>query len=135
MTNQPISEDVEAARRRLSANERERESARQPQPDMGAREAGNDVRPDSSESLTNTVSSFASAVADRARELPGAETARAAAQDAADRIAVGADYLRSADSAQLGRDLIRLVKDHPVPSLVAAAVVGFMFGRSVSRES
>lgn len=135
MTNQPISHDVDAASRRLSATERKQERPREGQPDPGSSQAGGDAQRDDSEPIASTVSAFASSVADHARDLPGAATARDAAQDAADLLAAGTDYLRTVDGGQLGRDLLRLVRDHPVPSLIVAATVGFVAGRAVTRES
>jgi hypothetical protein len=53
-----------------------------------------------------------------------------AAQSAAEKFESSATYLESHDSRQMLRDLWALMKRHPVGSVLAAAVVGFLIARS-----
>ncbi len=55
------------------------------------------------------------------------------AHAAADKLSSTADYVRNADMATMRTDVERVVRNNPGPSLLAAAVVGFMVARTMSR--
>jgi len=61
------------------------------------------------------------------------ETVADFAQGAADRIASSADYLESRDVAQIAGDMGAIVRRNPVPALLIAATLGFLFGRAFRR--
>jgi len=54
---------------------------------------------------------------------------------AADRIQVGADYLRERDVERILEDVRKLVKKYPGRSLAAAAILGFLLARGLRRSS
>lgn len=62
------------------------------------------------------------------------ETFREFARATANRLSSMADYVRCHDSRRVMADVGRLVKNNPAQALVAAAAVGFLLGRSLSRE-
>jgi len=53
---------------------------------------------------------------------------------AADKLSDTADYLREHDINRMVTDLRRLVRNYPGPTLIAAAAVGFLLGRTVTRN-
>jgi len=53
---------------------------------------------------------------------------------AADKLSDTADYLREHDINSMVTDLKRLVRNYPGPTLIAAAAVGFLLGRTVTRN-
>lgn len=50
----------------------------------------------------------------------------------ADKLSNTADYVRGHDVNKMMSDVGKLVKNNPVPSLLAAAVIGFLVGRAFS---
>jgi ElaB/YqjD/DUF883 family membrane-anchored ribosome-binding protein len=76
----------------------------------------------------------ASALHDRADDLPGGETVRNVARATADRLSTGADYVRSHDAKRMMADVESFVKSHPGPALAIAAAFGFLLGRALSRD-
>jgi ElaB/YqjD/DUF883 family membrane-anchored ribosome-binding protein len=76
----------------------------------------------------------ASALDDRAADLPGGKTVRNVARATADRLSTSADYVRSHDARRMMADLETVVKSNPGPALVAAAAFGFLLARALSRE-
>ena len=90
---------------------------------------------DESRSTTaHGLDAAASALHDRADNLPGGEQVNAFAHGAADRLTTTADYVRKHDVNQMVADVESLVKNNPGPSLAVAAVFGFLVGRAVSRR-
>ena len=76
----------------------------------------------------------ASAVRDRADQLPGGPGVQRFAQAAAERLSTTAEYMRSHDAKRMLADVERVVKNNPGPSLVIAAAFGFVLGRALTRE-
>ena len=76
----------------------------------------------------------ASAIHDRADDLPGGDTVRNFARATADRLSTSADYVRSHDAKRMMADVETFVKSNPGPALVAAAAFGFLLARSLSKD-
>lgn len=76
----------------------------------------------------------ASALHDRAENLPGVDTVSNLAHDAANKLTATADYVREHDANRMMADVENLVKKNPGPSLLAAVVVGFLAGRAFSNN-
>ena len=76
----------------------------------------------------------ASAVKERAGELPGGQRVKELASAAADRLSTTADYVRRHDAKHMMADLETVVKNHPGPALLVAAIFGFVLGRGFSRD-
>lgn len=56
------------------------------------------------------------------------------AHSTAEKLSSTADYLRRNDVKSMTADVEQLVKNNPGPSLVAAAVVGFLLGRAFNNN-
>jgi ElaB/YqjD/DUF883 family membrane-anchored ribosome-binding protein len=89
---------------------------------------------DLKESMSEMASSAASAVRDRADQLPGGPRVQQFANAAADRLSTTADYVRKHDAKHMLSDVERAVKNNPGPALVIAAAFGFVLGRALTRE-
>ena len=76
----------------------------------------------------------ASALHDRAADLPGGETVRNVAHATADRLGSGAEYVRTHDTTRMMADVESFVKSNPGPALAVAAAFGFILGRALARE-
>ena len=76
----------------------------------------------------------ASAVRDRAGDLPGGEKVQQLARGAAERLTTTADYVRRNDTTRMMADVETAVKDNPGPELLIAAAFGFLLGRALSRD-
>lgn len=76
----------------------------------------------------------ASAIHDTAGSLPGGEKVTDLAHAAADKLSATAGYVRDHDVNSMMSDVEALVKKSPGPSLLAAAVVGFLVGRAFSND-
>jgi ElaB/YqjD/DUF883 family membrane-anchored ribosome-binding protein len=76
----------------------------------------------------------ASALHDKAESLPGGGKVTSLARAAADRMTSTADYVREHDVDGMMKDVESLVKNNPGRSLLAAAVIGFLLGRTFSRD-
>lgn len=74
----------------------------------------------------------ASALRGSADNLPGGEKVASLVQTTADKLNTTADYVRDHDVNRMMTDVETLVKNNPGPSLLAAAVVGFLVGRAFS---
>ena len=74
----------------------------------------------------------ASTLHEHAENLPGGEKVTALAHTAADKLSSTADYVRQHDVNSMMSDIERLVKNNPGPSLLAAAAIGFLVGRTFS---
>jgi len=72
----------------------------------------------------------ATAIHDRAGSLPGGETVSGIAHDAAEKLSSTADYVRANDVKKMMADVETMVKNNPGPSLMVAAVIGFLVGRA-----
>ena len=80
------------------------------------------------------LDSAASALHDRANDLPGGDTVRHLARATANRLSTSADYVRSHDAKRMVADVETFVKGNPGTALVAAAAFGFLFARALSRD-
>jgi len=85
-------------------------------------------------SAASGLDSAASAIHEKADNLPGGETVRGAAHTAADALSSTADYVRENDVKSMLADAQKLVRNNPGPALLTAAVLGFLVARAVSRD-
>ena len=76
----------------------------------------------------------ASALYDRAADLPGGETVRNVARATADRLGSSAEYVRTHDAKRMVANVESFVKSNPGPALAVAAAFGFLLGRAMSRD-
>jgi hypothetical protein len=76
----------------------------------------------------------ASAIHERADNLPGGEKVSGLAHAAAEKISATADYVRDHDVDRMMADVGTLVKNNPGRSLLAAAIMGFLVARAFSRN-
>ena len=76
----------------------------------------------------NRLDSAAAAIKDGGENIAGAANA------AAGKLNSTADYVRQNDVDSMMTDLLRFVRNHPGPTLVAAAVGGFFLGRALTRN-
>jgi hypothetical protein len=97
-----------------------------------AREAANAVS-DAKARVSDTISDVADQVRQTASQVTGGRSVSALANDAADRVAGAADYLRETEPRDMWNDVSKVVKSRPVESLAAAAVLGFFLGRIARR--
>ena len=74
----------------------------------------------------------ASALHDKAESLLGGEKVTSLAHAAADHMSSTADYVREHDVDGMMKDVESLVRNNPGRSLLAAAVIGFLLGRTFS---
>lgn len=81
------------------------------------------------------LESAASTLHSKADRLPGGEKVSKFAHSAADKLSSTADYVRDADMARIRGDVERVVRNNPGPSLLAAAVVGFLVARTLSHRA
>jgi len=77
----------------------------------------------------------ASALHEKADQLPGGETVAGLAHSAADKMHSTAEYVREHDVQGMMSDVESFARKHPGQSLLAAAAVGFLIGRSFRSES
>jgi ElaB/YqjD/DUF883 family membrane-anchored ribosome-binding protein len=76
----------------------------------------------------------ATSLHNQADGLPGGEKVTSLAHSAADTLSSTADYVRDHDVSGMMADVERLVKNNPGPSLLAAAAIGFLVGRTLSHD-
>lgn len=84
------------------------------------------------DSAAGGLDSAASTLHERAESLPGGEKVTHLAHATADKLSAGADYVRQHDVNSMMADVERLVKNNPGASLMAAAALGFLIGRTFS---
>jgi ElaB/YqjD/DUF883 family membrane-anchored ribosome-binding protein len=101
--------------------------------DLG-RSAANKID-ENREAAAGGLKKAASALHGNAESLPGGEKVSGLAHAAADKLSSTADYVREHDVSRMMADVERLVKNNPGPSLLAAAVIGFLAGRAFSSSS
>jgi hypothetical protein len=80
------------------------------------------------------LDSAAAALEGKADSLPGGEKVADAAHVAADAVGTAADYVRDNNLKDMLADVRRIVKDNPGPALLAAAALGFLIARTLSRD-
>ena len=76
----------------------------------------------------------ASALHQKADQLPGGETVAGMAHRTADTMQATAEYVRRHDLQDMMGDVETFVRKRPGPSLIAAAAVGFLIGRRFRSE-
>jgi ElaB/YqjD/DUF883 family membrane-anchored ribosome-binding protein len=72
----------------------------------------------------------ASTLHEKADSIPGGEKVSQFAHATADKLTSTADYVRQHDVNRMMADVETLVKNNPGPSILAAAVIGFLVGRA-----
>jgi ElaB/YqjD/DUF883 family membrane-anchored ribosome-binding protein len=87
---------------------------------------------DNRESAAGGLESTAHALHEKADILPGGEKVISLAHSTADKLNSTAEYVRQHDVQSMMTDVEQLVKKNPGPSLLAAAVIGFLVGRAFS---
>ncbi len=80
------------------------------------------------------LSSAARTLHERADQLPGGETVTNMAHTAADNLSAAADYVRDHNVDSMMAGVTSLVKRNPGPSLLVAAALGFLLGRTFTRD-
>src|SRR5437763_15998859 len=86
------------------------------------------------ESAASGLESAASTLHEKAESLPGGQKVTELAHTAADKLTSTADYVRRHEVNSMMADLETLVKNNPGPSLLGAVVIGFLVGRTFSRD-
>ena len=86
------------------------------------------------ESAATGLESAAATLHEKADSLPGGEKVTNLAHTAADKISSTAEYVKRHDVNGMMADVEHVVKNNPGPSLLAAAVVGFLVGRAFSND-
>ncbi|MBV9769675.1 MAG: hypothetical protein JOZ32_08905 [Bryobacterales bacterium] len=84
------------------------------------------------ESAAGGLESAAQALHEKADSLPGGEKVASLARSTAEKLSSTAEYVRQHDVQGMMTDVEQLVKKNPGPSLLAAAVIGFLIGRAFS---
>jgi ElaB/YqjD/DUF883 family membrane-anchored ribosome-binding protein len=82
----------------------------------------------------DTLENTASALHEKAEDMPGGETVRSVAHSAAEKLESTAGYIREHDVSAMLSDVENIVRRNPGPSLLIAASIGFLVGRAF-RES
>ena len=100
----------------------------------GARKAAAATIDESRSTAADGLDAAASALHDRAEDLPGGETVRNVARATADRLGSSAEYVRTHDAKRMMADVESFVKSNPGPALAVAAAFGFLLGRALSRD-
>ena len=86
------------------------------------------------ESIASGIDSAADALRERVESLPGGAKVASAAEAASDAMENAAEYVRDQDLEGMIEDAQQLVKKHPGADLLAAAALGFVIGRSFTRN-
>jgi ElaB/YqjD/DUF883 family membrane-anchored ribosome-binding protein len=81
-------------------------------------------------SAASGLEKAASTLHEKADGLPGGEKISSLAHATADKLSNTAEYVRDHDVNRMMSDVEELVKNNPGPSLLAAAVIGFLVGRA-----
>jgi ElaB/YqjD/DUF883 family membrane-anchored ribosome-binding protein len=76
----------------------------------------------------------AAALHENAESIPGGEKVTGLAHATAEKLSATAGYVREHDVNKMMFDVETLVKKNPGPSLLVAAVVGFLVGRAFSNN-
>ena len=98
--------------------------------DMGRMAA--DKIDENREATAGGLQKAADALHQNAASLPGGEKVTELAHATAEKLTSTADYVREHDANRMMADVETLVKNNPGPSLLAAAVIGFLVGRAFS---
>ncbi len=87
---------------------------------------------DNRDSAATGLEKAASALHEKAETLPGGEKVTSLAHATAEKLSSTADYVREHDVNRMMLDVETLVKNNPGPSLLVAAVIGFLVARAFS---
>ena len=74
------------------------------------------------------------ALHEKAETLPGGEKVSSLAHGAAEKLNSTAGYVREHNVNRMMADVETMVKNNPGPSIIAAAVIGFLAGRAFSNN-
>ena len=107
--------------------------AKEKMADLGRTAA--DTIDENREAAASGLQKAASALHGKAESLPGGEKVSHLAHGAAEKLSSTAGYVREHDINRMMADVETLVKNNPGPSLLAAAVIGFLVGRAFSNNS
>lgn len=123
-----FNDDVEAAASTVSeqVSDTTRE-IRDKASDMGG--AAVDAIEKNHDAAADGIDKAASALHENAESLPGGEKVARLTHTAADKLGASAEYIREHDATRMMADVEALVKKNPVPSLLVAALAGFLVGR------
>ncbi len=80
------------------------------------------------------LESAASSLHEKAESLPGGEAVRTAAHSTADTLESTAGYIREHDVKAMLSDVEDIVRRNPGPSLLIAATIGFLVGRTFRED-
>ena len=84
-------------------------------------------------STADTLQWTASALRDKAQDLPGGEVATGFVERVADTVESTGTYLREHDMSDMKADVERIVRRNPMQALICACVAGFLVGRAFRR--
>lgn len=84
------------------------------------------------EGAASGLEGAASTLHEKADSLPGGEKVTSMAHATADKLNSAADYVREHDVKRMMGDVEALVKNNPGPSLLVAALFGFLVARAFS---
>jgi hypothetical protein len=101
---------------------------------MQSSDLPNAATDDKRESIARGIDSAASTLRSKAESLPGGDKVASAAQTTADAMERAADYVRDQDLEGMLSDAQQIVKKYPGVVLLAAATLGFLIARSISRD-
>jgi hypothetical protein len=109
--------------------------------ELASERTGDELSSSAADTIDRTRSSTArgldaaaAALRENVDELPGGDRVGRLAKGAADRLEDTARYVRRNDVNGMVTDLTRLVKNNPGPALLAAAALGFIVGRAITRD-
>jgi ElaB/YqjD/DUF883 family membrane-anchored ribosome-binding protein len=86
------------------------------------------------DTLSDMARTATKKVEDAVDELPSGQRMKEFASAAAERLSTTADYVRTHDARRMMADVETVVKNNPGPSLLVAAVCGFVLGRALTRD-
>ncbi len=98
-----------------------------------SRTAGNKID-ENRQAAASGLQRAAVALHEKADDLPGVKTVSGLAHDAANRLNATADYVRDHKISGMMADVEAVVRRNPGPSLLTAAVIGFLAARALSRN-
>src|SRR5262245_31823253 len=93
-----------------------------------------DVADQTRRNAAKGLDAAAAMLRDKTSDLDESRDASHFGRTAADGLENTARYIRDHDFGYMASDLTAFVKQNPLPSLVAAAAVGFVVGRILSRD-
>jgi membrane-bound lytic murein transglycosylase B len=82
------------------------------------------------ENVADTLGRAASALHQKANDVPGGPKVVRLTHSLADGMESTASYLRGHDFSEMGKDVLDVCRRNPKQSLIAALAIGFLIGRS-----